>query len=123
MPQTKIIKNQLTLPEFEELHSLVDTTYARTIEIKVPRATLWRLNADNRTMRGKLPPNHATARPVTKGLMYPQGSSDLVDAAIANAPRKNSKLVAIDKKIVLHMLIDHSVLIGKLEDIGYEVND
>lgn len=121
MPQTKTIKSRITLSEFHNLHCQIDRTNARTIEIDVSRVILNKLIADNTEMYYLLSKEAFTARPVMKGLMYPEGVPVAVHEAIANAPRKNSKKIAIDKKIMLHMLIDHSVLIGKLEDKGYEV--
>lgn len=121
MPQIKNLKSRLTLNEFKTLHETVDRARPSTIEIKILRSSLMDLTSDNLEMLSLLPVDTHTPRPIRKGLYYPTGLQDVVNTALSAAKRKNSKLIEIDKKILLHMLIDHSILIVKLEDEGYEI--
>lgn len=118
MPQTKKIELRLSLFQFNTMH---EQACVRKIEIKVDRHSLFDITMDARKMLSLLRDTLYTARPWDKGLYEPQHHLiEAVDAAIANAPRKNSKLIEIDKKIVLYLLMDHSTLICKLEEQGYE---
>lgn len=121
MPQTKTTKLQLSLSEFEELHELADKPRAGTIEIEVPRHSIYNLMMDNRKMFSLLNVDTYTVRPWDKWLYHSKDRLvHAVEQAIRDAPRKNSKLIAIDKKIVLHKLMDHSNMISKLQEEGYE---
>lgn len=121
MQQTKTIKSRITLEEFDSLHEIVDRTRSSTIEISVPRASLNGLISDNAEMFFLLPTEAHVMRSPTKGLCNPEGTPTAVHEAVAGQKRKNSKKIVIDKKLVLQMLIDHTILICKLENEGHEI--
>lgn len=102
-----------TQEEFETLHEFVDGT--RAIEISVPRSYLSNLIEDNEEMYAVLAKESAMDNRRNKGLVTPGGVPKAVYDALNGQKRANSKNVSIDKKLVINMLIDHSVLIGKLD--------
>jgi len=110
----QIFKSRITLQVFEHLHEQVDKTRSSTIEIKVLRTSLNSLIADNTEMYFILSKDHSTGDRWTKRLENSDGVPNAAHEALIGTTRKNSKLVAIDKKIVLYLLIDHSIMVGIL---------
>lgn len=100
------------LPTFEALHEFVDGT--RAVEISIPRMWLQNLIEDNTAMYANLAKDDRTEREKARGLETPGGVPEAAHRALTAQKRQNSKNVNIEKKIVLFMLIDHSVLLEKL---------
>ena len=46
----------------------------------------------------------------------PNNFDDLIE--IVNKARKNAKIVKVDRKLLINLLMDHSLLISSLNDLG-----
>lgn len=119
--EKQAIKLKTSMEEFEDLHEVYDRARRSTIEIKVRRLFIRHLIKDYKNMIGCIPQHYNS--PALRKLMYPKKLESGIDESLNSGTRKNSKWVKMDKKFVINMLMDHSLLVGILKDIGYIIKE